>query len=118
MRFGMSNEGEGFHLVEEGYVFETKIEAEIYARKLFPDMSEDSTARPYLFQRLFMNLRRCVMTNEELMTLIEEIARVALEDQVCSRYIEHELGATTWDLDKAYAYLEAKLNKENKDETN
>jgi predicted Rdx family selenoprotein len=63
-------------------------------------------------------LRRCVMTNEELMTLIEEIARVALEDQVCSRYIEHELGATTWDLDKAYAYLEAKLNKENKDETN
>jgi hypothetical protein len=35
------------------------------------------------------------MTNEELMTLIEEIARVALEDQVCSRYIEHELGATT-----------------------
>jgi hypothetical protein len=33
------------------------------------------------------------MTNEELMTLIEEIARVALEDQVCSRYIEHELGA-------------------------
>jgi hypothetical protein len=55
------------------------------------------------------------MTNEELMTLIEEIARVALEDQVCSRYVEHELGATTWDLDKAYAYLEAKLNKENKD---
>jgi hypothetical protein len=58
------------------------------------------------------------MTNEELMTLIEEIARVALEDQVCSRYVEHELGATTEDLDKAYAYLEAKLNKENKDETN
>jgi hypothetical protein len=63
------------------------------------------------------------MTNEELMTLIEEIARVALEDQVCSRYIEHELGAwdldnTLKDLDKAYAYLEAKLNKENKDETN
>jgi predicted Rdx family selenoprotein len=66
--------------------------------------------------KLFMNLRRCVMTNEELMTLVEKIARVALEDQVCSRYIEHELGATTWDLDKAYAYLEAKLNKENKDD--
>ena len=49
------------------------------------------------------------MTNEELMTLIEEIARVALEDQVCSRYVEHELGATTEDLDKVYSYLEAKL---------
>ena len=49
------------------------------------------------------------MTNKELMTLIEKIARVALEDQVCSRYVEHELGATTEDLDKAYSYLEAKL---------
>jgi hypothetical protein len=41
------------------------------------------------------------MTNEELMTLIEEIARVALEDQVCSRYIEHELGDNdrlTWEI--------------------
>jgi hypothetical protein len=49
------------------------------------------------------------MTNEELMTLVEEIARVALEDQHCSRYIERELGATTEDLDKVYSYLEAKL---------
>ena len=58
------------------------------------------------------------MTNEELMTLVKEIARVALEDQHCSRYVERELGATTEDLDKVYSYLEAKLNKENKDETN
>jgi hypothetical protein len=56
------------------------------------------------------------MTNKELMTLIEEIARVALEDSVCFRYIKHELDATTEDLDKAYFYLEAKLNKENKDD--
>jgi len=34
------NEGEGFHLVAQ--VFETKIEAEKYARALFPDESEDS----------------------------------------------------------------------------
>jgi hypothetical protein len=33
------NEGEGFHLVP--YVFETKIEAERYARECFPDESED-----------------------------------------------------------------------------
>jgi hypothetical protein len=49
------------------------------------------------------------MTNEELMTLVEGIARVALEDQHCSRYIERELGATTEDLDKIYSYLEARL---------
>jgi hypothetical protein len=49
------------------------------------------------------------MTNEELMTLVERIARVALEDQHCSRYIERELGATTEDLDKIYSYLEARL---------
>jgi hypothetical protein len=34
------DEGEGFHLV--AYVFETKIEAERYARELFPEESEDS----------------------------------------------------------------------------
>ena len=33
------NEGEGFHLVE--HVFETKIEAEGYARMMFPGESED-----------------------------------------------------------------------------
>lgn len=33
------NEGEGFHLVE--HVFETKIEAERYARMMFPEESED-----------------------------------------------------------------------------
>jgi hypothetical protein len=45
---------------EEGYLFETKLDAEIYARKLFPDMSEDSRyARIYF--KLFMNLRRCEM---------------------------------------------------------
>jgi hypothetical protein len=27
---------------EEGYLFETKLDAEIYARKIFPDMSEDN----------------------------------------------------------------------------
>ena len=32
------NEGEGFYLVE--HVFETKIEAERYARELFPDEDE------------------------------------------------------------------------------
>ena len=32
------NEGEGFHLV--AHVFETKIEAERYARELFPEESE------------------------------------------------------------------------------
>jgi hypothetical protein len=32
------NEGEGFHLV--AHVFETKIEAERYARELFPNESE------------------------------------------------------------------------------
>jgi len=34
------NEGEGFHLVDQ--VFEKKIQAEKYARALFPDESEDS----------------------------------------------------------------------------
>ena len=34
------NEGEGFHLV--AHVFETKMEAEMYAAVLFPDESEDS----------------------------------------------------------------------------
>ena len=34
------DEGEGFHLV--AYVFERKIEAERYARELFPEESEDS----------------------------------------------------------------------------
>lgn len=34
------NEGKQFHLVE--YVFATKMEAERYARELFPDESEDS----------------------------------------------------------------------------
>jgi len=34
------DEGEGFDLV--AHVFETKIEAERYARELFPDESEDS----------------------------------------------------------------------------
>jgi hypothetical protein len=34
------DEGEGFHLAS--YVFETKIEAEQYARKLFPEESQDS----------------------------------------------------------------------------
>ena len=33
------DEGEGFHLVS--HVFETKIEAERYARELFPEESED-----------------------------------------------------------------------------
>lgn len=33
------DEGEGFHLVS--HVFETKIEAERYARVLFPEESED-----------------------------------------------------------------------------
>ena len=33
------DEGEGFHLV--AHVFETKIEAERYARALFPDEDED-----------------------------------------------------------------------------
>ena len=33
------NEGEGFHLV--AHVFETKVEAERYARELFPEESED-----------------------------------------------------------------------------
>ena len=33
------DEGEGFHLV--AYVFETKIEAERYARELFPEESQD-----------------------------------------------------------------------------
>jgi len=33
------NEGEGFHLVP--HVFETKMEAEQYARELFPDETED-----------------------------------------------------------------------------
>ena len=34
------DEGEGFHLV--AHVFETKIEAECYARALFPEESADS----------------------------------------------------------------------------
>ena len=33
------DEGEGFHLV--AHVFETKVEAERYARELFPEESED-----------------------------------------------------------------------------
>lgn len=33
------NEGKQFHLVE--YVFATKMEAERYARELFPDENED-----------------------------------------------------------------------------
>jgi hypothetical protein len=62
---------------------------------IFSPMNRSLQDTHVSISKLFMNLRRCVMTNEELMTLIEEIARVALEDQVCSRYIEHELGATT-----------------------
>jgi hypothetical protein len=36
---------------EEGYLFETKLDAEIYARKLFPDERVS-------ISKLFMNLRR------------------------------------------------------------
>jgi hypothetical protein len=34
------DEGEGFHLA--AHVFETKIEAEMYARAMFPEESQDS----------------------------------------------------------------------------
>jgi hypothetical protein len=42
---------------EEGYLFETKLDAEIYARKLFP-MRTDSSDTHVSISKLFMNLRR------------------------------------------------------------
>jgi hypothetical protein len=38
---------------EEGYLFETKLDAEIYARKIFPDMSEDSRYARVYFKTVY-----------------------------------------------------------------
>ena len=38
---------------EEGYLFETKLDAEIYARKLFHDMSEDSRYARVYFKTVY-----------------------------------------------------------------
>ena len=47
---------------------------------------------------------------KEMRILIEEVARIALEDQRIRSYIGHELGADDKDLEKAYRLLESKLN--------
>jgi hypothetical protein len=38
---------------EEGYLFETKLDAEIYARKIFPDMSEDNRYARVYFKTVY-----------------------------------------------------------------
>jgi hypothetical protein len=58
---------------EEGYLFETKLDAEIYARKLFPD--ENGLQRyARIYSKLFMNLRRIsAMTRTELGELLNRL---------------------------------------------
>ena len=52
------------------------------------------------------------MKTKEFRTVVEEIARVALEREDISRYIGRELDLADWYLDKVYAVLESKLNGE------
>jgi hypothetical protein len=40
---------------EEGYLFETKLDAEIYARKLFPDMSDGTVGTHVSISKLYPN---------------------------------------------------------------
>lgn len=47
----------------------------------------------------------------DLKILIEEVARIALESWNCRNYIQHQLGASDEELEKAYQYLENKLNE-------
>jgi uncharacterized protein YecT (DUF1311 family) len=46
-----------------------------------------------------------------LQILIEEVARIALESQDMRYYIGHQLDASDEELEKAYQYLENKLNE-------
>ena len=49
---------------------------------------------------------------KEMQVLIEEVARIALEDAETSSRISHELGVEEKELDVLYAYLESLLKKE------
>jgi hypothetical protein len=51
----------------------------------------------------------------EMRIAIEEIARIALENQDISRHIGNQLGLTEEDLDRVYSVLEGLLNEDNKD---
>lgn len=44
--------------------------------------------------------------------IIEEVARIALEDQSIRNYIGHELGIQDDELEEIYQLLEAKLQEE------
>jgi hypothetical protein len=50
--------------------------------------------------------------NTDLQILIEEVARIALESWNCRNYIQHQLGASDEELEKAFQHLESKLNEE------
>lgn len=47
----------------------------------------------------------------DLLILIEEVARIALEDRAIRNYIGHQLDASDEELEKAFQYLESKLNE-------
>ena len=47
---------------------------------------------------------------KEMRILIEEVARIALEDHKIRDYIGHELDLNDEELEKAYRLLESKLN--------
>ena len=47
----------------------------------------------------------------DLQILIEEVARIALEDQGMRDHIGHELDASDEELELAFQYLENKLNE-------
>jgi hypothetical protein len=49
---------------------------------------------------------------KEMQIVIEEVARVALEDAEMSSRIGHELGVDQEELNKIYAYLESLLKGE------
>ena len=48
--------------------------------------------------------------------LIEEVARIALEDRAIRNYIGHQLDVSDEELEKAFQYLESKLNEGESDE--
>lgn len=52
------------------------------------------------------------MDKKEFRTVVEEIARVALEREDISKYISKELDLADWYLDQVYKVLEEKLEKE------
>ena len=50
--------------------------------------------------------------NKEMRVTIEEIARIALENEDISRHIGHQLDLSEEYLDEVYAVLEGLLNEE------